>query len=279
MRRRGAAVALALTLVLIGAACSSSKQSGSTTATTRGSATPSGCPVAPVVAATLPNATGSIRVLAAASLNKAFADVAAHFETKFPGTKIDFSFGASSSLVNQVIAGAPADVIATADGTTMTTAVNGGAAKASQVFTCNRLALIVPKGNPKHVTSLQDLGRSGVSFILCAEPVPCGKYARQALATATVTAQPKGSEQDATAVVTKVGLGEADAGVAYVTDAESGTGKVDAVALPANQQVLAAYPIAVAAKAGNQPVAQLFVSFVQSSEGRQILASHGFITS
>lgn len=220
-------------------------------------------------------------MLAAASLTESFRDVVAHFQQSNPGVKVTLTFGASSTLVTQLAQGAPGDVLATADTATMDYAVTGHSAENPAVFTCNRLALIVPKGNPKHLRSLKSLAESKASFVVCAAPVPCGKFARQALTKAKVKAGPLGSEQDAKAVVSKVELGEANAGIAYVTDADGARDKVEAIPLPANEQVIAAYPIALtgsAASGGQRLLATRFVDYVRSSEGQEIMAAHGFQT-
>jgi molybdate transport system substrate-binding protein len=266
---------------LAGAGCTSSttKVVDLTPAPTTTAPVAAACSVgASAPSATKPTVSGSIRVLAAASLTEAFGDLAERFQSAHAGTKVDLSFGASSALVNQLVGGAPADVLATADTVTMGQATAARVVGASAIFTCNRLALIVRKGDPKHLRSLTDLAGNGVTYIVCAAPVPCGRFARQALAAAHVTAQPLGSEQDAKAVVAKVALGEADAGIAYVTDAGGSPSKVDAVALPAAEQIVAAYPIGVAAGAGNPSLAEAFVAYVRSAAGQRVLEAHGFQT-
>lgn len=219
---------------------------------------------------------GHLRVLAAASLTEAFRELGRRFEAANHGTRVDFSFGPSSGLVTQLEAGAPADVLATADQVTMEQAVRAGSVDKPAVFTCNRLALIVRQGNPRHLRSLTDLERRGVDYVVCAAPVPCGRFARQALRKAHVDADPLGSEQDAKAVVAKVVLGEADAGIAYVTDAGGAPDKVDAVPLPPGQQVVASYPIAVTTHTGARPLSDAFVAYVRSPAGQAVLAEHGF---
>lgn len=269
-------------LALLAAACSSghgSTVSGASATTAGvGSADSPACTVSLAARSEQPKGhpTGHLRVLAAASLTEAFQDLGRRFEAANPGSRVTFSFGPSSGLVNQLDAGAPGDVLATADEITMGQAVKAGSVAQPAVFTCNRLALIVPQGNPRHLRSLTDLGRKGVDYVVCAAPVPCGRFARQALEKVHVDAKPLGSEQDAKAVVAKVVIGEADAGIAYVTDAGGAPGKVDAVPLPAAQQEIASYPIAVVSHTGARPLAQAFVAFVRSKAGQAVLAEHGF---
>lgn len=223
--------------------------------------------------------TGTIQVLAAASLEGAFFDLAVQFEHTYPGTKVDLSFGASSTLVAQVHQGSPADVLATADTATMGQALKDGDVQTPLTFACNRMAILVAKGNPKHIQSLADLGRSGVRYVLCAAPVPCGRLGREVLARAGVDAKPVGSEQDVKTVVAKVEAGEVDAGIVYVTDAKAAAGKADGVAIPASQNVVTAYPIAVTNESKAKATASAFVAFVASKQGEAALARFGFTTS
>jgi molybdate transport system substrate-binding protein len=220
---------------------------------------------------------GSIRVLAAASLDEAFGALGERFEQQHRGTHVELSFGPSSGLVAQLHQGSPADVIATADTVTMHRAVTAGDVEPPVTFACNRLAILVRKGNPKHVASLADL--SHVDFVLCAAPVPCGRLAREALARAGVTAEPIGSEKDVSTVVAKVEQGDVDAGIVYVTDADAARSKAGSVAIPPNDNVVTAYPIAVASQAANRATARAFEAFVTSPEGQRVLARYGFTRS
>ncbi len=271
--------ALATVVVLASASCSSSGAGKPTSSAPPPAPSNASCRLGPPVAEPKAGAQGHIRVLAAASLTEAFHDLGSAFTARNPGARIDFSFGASSTLVAQLDAGAPGDVLATADTVTMAQAVAARSVEPPELFTCNGLALIVPKGNPRGLRSLTSLEQPGVRYVVCAEPVPCGRFARQALAKAHVKARPAGSEQDVKAVVAKVEVGEADAGIGYVTDAAGAPTKVEAVPLPASQQVLATYPIAVARSSGAHELATGFVAFVRSAAGRAILQRHGFRTS
>jgi molybdate transport system substrate-binding protein len=222
--------------------------------------------------------TGEITVLAAASLTEAFGDLGKTFESSHAGSRVTFSFGASSTLSQQVTQGAPADVLATADEASLQRVVDAGAADGPRVFARNRLELAVGKGNPKRLARLEDLTRPGIVFVLCAPEVPCGKFAAQALAKAGVTAKPKSFEENVKAVLTKVSLGEADAGVVYVTDVRSAGGRVEGVAIPEHQNVLATYPIAALKASKNPEGARTFVDFVLSDIGRRVLAGYGFLS-
>lgn len=222
--------------------------------------------------------TGEVTVFAAASLTEAFGDLGRAFEAAYAGSKITFSFGASSTLSQQVIQDAPADVLATADEASLQRVVDAGAATGPTVFARNRLELAVGKGNPKGLARLEDLARPGIVFVLCAPEVPCGRFGAKALAGAGVTAKPRSFEENVKAVLTKVSLGEADAGIVYVTDVRSAGGRVEGVAIPEHQNVLASYPIAVLKDSKNPDGARAFVDFVLSDAGRRVLAGYGFLS-
>jgi molybdate transport system substrate-binding protein len=224
-----------------------------------------------------PEAT-SLTVFAAASLTDAYGELGRAFEAAHPGSKVTFSFSASSTLARQINEGAPADVLATADEANLRKVIDAGGASDPKVFARNRLELVVGPGNPKKLTGLKDLARGGMLFVLCAPEVPCGKFGAQALAKARVTARPKSFEDNVKAVLTKVSLGEADAGIVYVTDVRSAGGKVEGVAIPDGENVLASYPVAVLTGARNPEGARAFVDLVLSDAGRRVLARYGFLS-
>jgi molybdate transport system substrate-binding protein len=153
---------------------------------------------------------------------------------------------------------------------------DAGNAKDPRVFAHNRLAILVKKGNPKKIGSLKDLDKAGVTFVLCAVEVPCGKYAAQALAKVGVKAQPKSLEQNVKAVVTKVTSGQVDAGIGYVTDAKAAAAQADAVEIPDEFNVVAEYPIAVLKQSANANLAYAFLDYVLGPDAQAILARFGF---
>ncbi len=217
----------------------------------------------------------SLTVLAAASLTEAFDELGRRFEATHD-VDVTFSYDASSTLAQQVVAGAPADVLATADDVTMRRAADAGAVDAPAVFARNKLAIVVRAGNPEGVRTVADLARPGLVVVLCAEQVPCGRFGQQVMERAGVEVQPKSLEANVKGVVSKVVLGEADAGLAYVTDARAAGRDVEAVAIPDSQNVVAEYPIAVVRSAPNRAAATAFVEFVRSPGGRSVLESFGF---
>jgi molybdate transport system substrate-binding protein len=157
----------------------------------------------------------------------------------------------------------------------MTTLENAGLLSGpSKIFAHNRLEIAVQSGNPKGIHTLADLSRAGLVVVLADPSVPAGKYAQQALAKALVTVHPASLELQVTGVLTKVALGEADAGIVYVSDIVT-SGKVDGVIIPDDQNVIADYPIAQLKTASNKSGAQAFIAFVLSHDGQAILKVAG----
>ncbi len=229
--------------------------------------------------ATAKKLSGTITVSAAASLTEAFTKMAADFEKLNPGTTITTNFAASSALVTQIQGGAPADVFASADGTNMQKLVTGGQVTAEPtVFAANELIIVVKPGNPKNVKSMADLPNLDV-VSLCADAVPCGKYAQQALTGAGVTIPPekitKGADVKTT--LSAVSTGDADAAIVYVTDAKAAGSTVQAVDIPAWLNVYAIYPIAPLAASQNAELANAFVKYTVSRPGQRTLRSFGFL--
>lgn len=220
--------------------------------------------------------TGGITVLAAASLTESFTTLSRQFETTHPGTTITLSFGSSSSLAAQVLQGAPADVFASASQANMDQVVTTGAADGSTAFARNAVEIAVPPGNPARIGSVADLGRPGVRVALCAPEAPCGAVARTVLANTGVTVTPATNEATVKATLTKVELGEVDAGLVFVTDVRAAGAKVTGIPVPVDVNASTAYPIATLATTRNAPVARAFVDHVLSDDGRAVLASAGF---
>lgn len=227
--------------------------------------------------AAAPAAAATVTVFAAASLTGVFTAAAKAFEAAHPGTNVQLSFAGSSTLVQQVLEGARADVLATADESTMAKVVAAGATAAPpQIFARNRLAILVAKGNPKKIQGLADLGRSGLVLSLAAPTVPAGKYAAEAFAKAGVAVPKASQEVDVKGVVTRVSLGEADAGVVYTTDVRAAGDRVEGVTIPDAHNVDARYPIAALKGGENAAGGAAFVAFVLSPAGQRLLADAGF---
>jgi len=223
------------------------------------------------------DADSELLVSAAASLTDAFADIEEAFEASRPGTDVVLNLAGSSALREQILEGAPADVFASANRFNMDKVVQGGeAATEPQVFATNLLQIAVPAGNPAGVTGLADFGRDELLIGLCAEAVPCGDFARAALANGGVAPSVDSNEPDVRALITKIELGELDAGITYVTDVASTSGGVDGIDIPLEDNVVAEYPIVVLRSTGDAAAAAAFVEFVLSNEGQAILDEHGF---
>ena len=234
-----------------------------------------GCGSASKASSGASGGSSEIKVFAAASLTDAFTKLGAQFTAAHPDVKVSFNFAGSSDLVTQIQQGAPADVLATADTSNMdkVAALVGTA----QPFAGNKLEIAVQPGNPKSIKSLADLARSDLKVVLGAPELPAGKYANKMLAAQNITVKPVSLEDSVKGVVTKVSLGEADAGIVYVTDVAAAAGKIDGVQIPDAQNVIATYPIAAVKASKQSSSAQAFVDYVLSSAGRQVLASFGFL--
>jgi molybdate transport system substrate-binding protein len=221
---------------------------------------------------------GTVSVFAAASLTDSFKALGTSFQAAHPGVTIQFNFAGTPTLVTQIEQGAQADVLASADTTNMDKlTADRFTAETAQVFAHNQLEIVVGPGNPKHIAALADLARPGVIYISEAATVPAGKYSLQALAKAGVSVTPKSLETDVKSVVSKIELGEADAGIVYTTDVKAAGSKVQGVSIPASDNVVATYPMVVVKGAKNSAAAGAFIAYVLSSNGQSTLESFGFI--
>lgn len=223
--------------------------------------------------------SGDVTVFAAASLTEAFTKIGKDFEAAHPGTKVTFNFAGSSALATQITQGAPADVFAAASPATMKTVVDAGdAAGTPVVFVRNQLVIAVPKGNPKGITTLENLSKPDLKVALCAEQVPCGAAAKKALDTAGVEVTPVTLEQDVKAALSKVRLGEVDAALVYRTDAKAAAADVDGIEFPESAGAINDYPVTVLKNAPNKAGADAFLAYLQSEPAKAVLTAAGFQT-
>jgi molybdate transport system substrate-binding protein len=237
-----------------------------------------------------PEGGGELTVFAAASLTDSFNQIKSDLEAANPGLTITYNFAGSQALVTQLTEGAPADVFASASNAQMKNAVEGGVIDGTAtVFTQNRLAIVVPKDNPAGVTGPADLAKDGLKLVLAQAEVPVGQYARQSICTAgqdtatygegfveAVGANIVSEEDNVKAVLTKVQLGEADAGIVYTTDITADVAEdVTLIEVPAAINVIAKYPIAPVA-GGNADLAAAFISYILGPEGQATLQQFGF---
>ena len=229
------------------------------------------------VAATEPVVTGDVTVFAAASLTAAFTEIGDAFMTEYPDSTVTFNFAASSELVTQINEGAPADVFASADQNNMTKLTDAGNNGAEpEVFATNSLEIIVGPGNPKAITGLADLSNPDIIFVTCAPEVPIGAYTEEVLSKAGVTVTPASLEENVKGIVTKVTLGEADAGIVYKTDVTAAGDQAEGVEIPPDLNIVAEYPLVLTKEAPNTEAGQVFVDFVLGEQGQKILDSYGF---
>jgi len=275
-----AAGAVALALAACGATSSSNSGNGSATAPPDGALAPGTDSPGTV-------SPGAVTVFAASSLTDVFDTLAAQFENAHPGVTVVINYGGSSGLASQLVAGAPADVFAAASQTTMTTVVDAGliAATAPAVFASNTLEIAVPAGNPAKVTSLRDFAATPLRIALCAPEVPCGAIATKAFAAAGITPAPDTLEQDVKSVLTKVALGEVDAGLVYRTDILSALARstaasrlptIEGIEFAGADAAVTRYPIAAMRAAPNAAGAAAFIEYVRGIEGKKVLSEAGF---
>ena len=246
-------------------------------------------PTLPSVPAPATPEARTLTVFAAASLSEAFTEMGKNFEAAHPGVTVKFNFAGSQTLSTQLAQGAVADVFASANHTEMDklVAANLAAKDSPRDFLTNRLLVILPKDNPAHLQTLQDLERPGLKLVLADASVPAGKYARQILDNMSqdasfgsdfsrrVLANVVSNETDVKQVVSKVQLGEADAGMAYLSDAVAAP-DLKTLDIPDNLNVIARYPVAALSGAPQSQLAADFIAYVLSAEGQAILKKWGF---
>ncbi len=238
---------------------------------------PAAAPAATRISATpSPTLHGTLTVFAAASLKKGFDAIAKDFVRAHSGVDIlPIVYDGSSTLATQITQGASVDVFASADQKNMTKVTAAGLAADPRPFATNTLVIATPKANPAHVTSLADLGRSGVTVVLCAPEVPCGAAAQTLLRNEGVQVTPASQEQNVTAVLTKVAAGEADAGLVYATDVK-GVSAVSSIVPAGADKVVNTYPVVALSGSRNAAAASAFVAYVLSPAGQKVLQSLGF---
>jgi molybdate transport system substrate-binding protein len=217
----------------------------------------------------------TITVLAASSLTGTFTELGKEFEGQHPGVTVKFAFDSSATLAQQATQGAPADVLATADTTTMDSAKSAQAAT-PQVFASNVLVLATPADNPAGVSTFADLDKSSVKYVMCVPTAPCGKVGQALLDRDHITGKPVSQEVDVKSVLAKLTEGEADAGLVYTTDAVAAGDQVKQIPIPGSGRQVTTYPIVALDQSKHADLAQAFVDLVTGSTGQQVLAKAGF---
>jgi molybdate transport system substrate-binding protein len=249
-------------------------------------------PVTPQPPAVVPVQAGTLTIYAAASLNDAFNEIGAVFSATNPGFMIVYNFAGSQQLAQQIVEGAPADVFASANNTQMNVAIESGRilTGTQRIFTRNRLVVVTPADNPAGISTLQDLSKPGLKLVFAAAEVPVGQYSLDFLDKAeadgslgagykdAVLANVVSYEENVRAVLTKVTLGEADAGIVYTSDSTRDAGEqVQRIDIPDTLNTVASYPIAPLADSPRIALAEAFIDYVLSAEGQERLAKYGFL--
>lgn len=239
-----------------------------------------------------PAASLELTVSAASSLTEAFTQAGTQFERANPGTHIIFNFAGSDKLAQQIGEGAPVDVFASANTAQMAKAITSGRiiSGTQQIFARNRLIVVFPKANRAGIQALSDLARPGIKIVLANPQVPIGSYSLSVFGKASllpeytatysqsVLANVVSYEENVRAVLGKVALDEADAGIVYSSDVTSAAAQnIGQIAIPDGLNTIASYPIAVIRDRPNTALAQRFVAYILSPDGQKIMAEHGFI--
>lgn len=219
--------------------------------------------------------SGPVTVFASSVLTSAFTDLGETYAAGHPGVEVIFNFAGAGDLVAQMQQGAPADVLAVADASFM--AEVSEVVDTPRTFARNHLAIAVAPGNPLGIMGLSDLARPDIKVILGSEETSVGRQSQEALSLGGVVVEPASFEVTVKGVVTKVALGEADAGIVFVTDVLASDGDIDGVTIPDEQNVVATYPIASVVASERGEDAQAFIDLVLSAEGQKVLAGYGFL--
>lgn len=235
-------------------------------------------PDRPVAAASRTSGvSGTVTVFAASSLTDVFTALADDYRRMHPGSIVRLNFGSSAALASQLVSGAPADVFAAASPATMRIAVEAGTVSGRPLeFARNRLVIAVPAGNPGRVTTLRDLADDDREIALCAPQVPCGAATSTAFAAAGIRPAPDSLERDVRSVLSRVRLGEVDAGLVYRTDITAAHGSVEGIGFPEAARAVNPYQVAVLDESGNAPAARAFMDLVFSPAGQRVLRDAGF---
>lgn len=225
-----------------------------------------------------PQADGAeLTVFAAASLAAPFTELADDFEAANPGTSVRLNVAGSADLAAQILAGAPADVFASADEANMAKVVDGSLAAGDPLdIATNVLAIAVPPGNPAGITGFADLADAGPQVVVCAAQVPCGAAAAKIEEASGLHLSPVSEESSVAGVLGKVVSGEADAGLVYVTDVRAAGDKVQEIPFPEARQAVNRYPLVRLSGSVDAELADAFVRFIRGAEGQAVLQEAGF---
>lgn len=267
-----------------------SAASSAPASTAAATAAPAGTTAAGSAASgTVTAASGTVTVFAASSLTDAFNELKTGFQAANPGATVTYNFAGSPALVTQLTQGASADVFASADQPNMDNAIKGGVISGTpQTFAKNKLVIILPKDNKASLQTPKDLAKPGIKFVTAQDSVPVGNYTQQVLDNysklpdygadfkANVNKNVVSKEDNVKAIVQKVQLGEADAGIVYTTDAQAAADKLMMIPIADAQNVIATYPIAVVKGGKQAALGQKFIDYLMSPAGQAVMKKWGF---
>ena len=217
---------------------------------------------------------GTLDVLAAASLTGAFERLEAEFEEAHPEVDVRVSLGSSATLAQQVVEGAPADVLATADERTMQVAVEGGAVATPERFATNEMVLATTVTNRAGIRSVLDL--EDTDYVACVETAPCGAVAAALLEDNRIANPPRSFQPDVKAVVQLVLADEVDAGLVYASDAAAQPDRLRTLELPGAAEHRNPYLAAVTQGSDDPELAADWVELLTGQRGRAVLRDEGF---
>lgn len=220
----------------------------------------------------------SLTVLAAASLQKSFDEIAEEFTAEHPNITVDFNYSGSSTLVQNLDDGAPADVFASADEPNMDKAEAAGLIKNDTrgLFAANTLVGIVPSDNPANISTLEEANADNVDLVICAPQVPCGALSQSLADASGITLNAVSEEQQVSDVLGKIRSNQADAGLVYATDAALAPDEIKTFDITGADEQQNRYPIAQTANSEHTEAANAFIDYVRSQTGRVILEDNGF---
>ena len=216
----------------------------------------------------------TLDVLAAASLSGAFERLEADFEADHPNVDVRINLGSSATLARQVLEGAPADILATADERTMQVAVDGGGVTPPEQFATNEMVLVTTVANPAGIRSFADLEDTG--YVVCVETAPCGVVAAALLERNGISNPPRSYQSDVKAVEQLVLADEVDAGLVYASDAAAHPDRLLAIPVPGSAEHRNPYLVAVAEQSDDPALAADWVELLTGDRGRAVLADQGF---
>ncbi|HLO87159.1 MAG TPA: molybdate ABC transporter substrate-binding protein [Nostocaceae cyanobacterium] len=225
----------------------------------------------------------SILVSAAASLKDVLEEIKPIYQQAKSNVSINFNFGASGALQQQIENGAPVDIFISAAKRQVDALEQKGllASGTRTVIAKNRLVLVVPK-NVVGITSLFNLKDGKIKKIAIGEPrsVPAGQYAEQVLQKLKIWQQVKPKlvyANNVRQVLASVESGNADAGLVYITDAKISNKVKVVVAADEKYHSAIVYPLAVLKRSKNLDAAKDFARFLSSEPAKTVLKKYGFI--